>query len=233
METAANAEAALPPRGDETGAEHRVTLTASTDPHKALADIAQLRAESTRRSHWRIASQVLFVLGAMLAGWMTPRFREHGMAAAPATDVAPVLAPAASASPVESSPPVVPVDTQQVIAPVVAAPEDPAERCEHDFKLRTWRAALESCSAAFDAAPSPTLAMRVAHARFSHGDTSGAGAWASNALELGSTDPDAHLLIGNAELAAGKRRKAMAAYREYLELAPRGWHAARLRKLID
>lgn len=75
--------------------------------------------------------------------------------------------------------------------------------------------------------------MRIAHAHFSHGDTAGAATWAHNALELGSTDPDAYVLIGNAEQAAGKRRKAVAAYRRYLELAPRGWHAARLRSLVQ
>jgi Flp pilus assembly protein TadD len=119
-----------------------------------------------------------------------------------------------------------------MVAPVLAAPEDASARCESQFKARTWRSAIESCNAAFDATPSPALAMRSAHARFSHGDAAGAGIWARNALELGSADPDAYVLIGHAEQAAGKRRKAIAAYRRYLELAPRGWHAARLRAAI-
>jgi tetratricopeptide (TPR) repeat protein len=231
METATKAEATLSPTGDEAGADPIVSATASTDPRRALADIAQQYAESTRRSSWRRAAQGVLVLGVLAAALLSPRLREHSLAAASVSGAA--AAPrASSAPPAASSAPVAPAAAEQVMPPVLAAPEDPAARCEHDFKAHTWRVAIESCNAAFDATPSPALAMRVAHARFSHGDAAGAGAWAGNALELGSSDPDAYLLIGNAEQAAGKRRKAFAAYRRYLELAPRGWHAARLRTVI-
>jgi tetratricopeptide (TPR) repeat protein len=246
METAAKAEATLSPSGDEAGTDPLVAATASTvcsraephastDPRRAVANIAQQYAESTRRSSWRRATQAVLVLGVLGAALMSPRLREHSLAAAAPVSGA-VAAPveASSAPPVASPPaPVVPADTEQQVAlPVLAAPEDPSARCESHFKAHTWRSAIESCNAAFDAAPSPALAMRIAHARFSHGDTAGAGTWARNALELGTSDPDAYLLVGNAEHAAGKRRKAIAAFRRYLELAPRGWHAARLRSVI-
>jgi tetratricopeptide (TPR) repeat protein len=233
METNAHAEAALPSTGDETDADRIVALTASTDPHKAMADIAQQRAETLRRTKWRSAAQAVFILSALAAGLVFPRFREHSLAAAPASGSAPLAATTnAAIAPAVASAPIAPTAIEQV-APGVAAPEDPAARCENQFKAHSWRLAIESCNAAFDAAPSSVLAMRIAHAYFSRGDAAGAGTWAQNALELGSTDPDTYLLIGHAQQAAGKRRKAVAAYRRYLELAPRGWHAARLRTLVD
>jgi hypothetical protein len=244
METEAKAEAALPPSGDETRVEARevvreqnadriVTVTASTDPYRALANIAQQRAESTRRSGWKRASQALLVLGVLAAALMIPRFREHGMAAAPVSGTTAAAARTHSSVPAAASAAAVaPADAEQLVLPAVATPEDPSARCDSHFKARTWRAAIEHCSAAFDATPSATLAMRLAHAHWAHGDAAGAGTWARNALELESKDPDAYVLIGNAEHAAGKRKKAVAAYRHYLELAPHGWHAARLRAFI-
>lgn len=244
METEAKAEAALPPSGDETRVEARefvreqnadriVTVTASTDPYRALANIAQQRAESTRRSGWRRASQALLVLGVLAAALLIPRFREHGMAAAPVSSTTPTAARTRPALPAAASAAAVaPAAAEQRGAPAVVTPKDPTVRCESHFKARTWRAAIEHCSAAFDATPSPTLAMRIAHAHWAHGDAAGAGTWARNALELDSKDPDAYVLIGNAEHAAGKHKKAVVAYRQYLELAPHGWHAARLRAFI-
>jgi hypothetical protein len=240
METAAKADAAPPPSGDQARGSAReqhtdriVMVTASTDPHRALADIAQQRAKSMRRGSWKRASQTLLVLGVLAAALMIPRFREHSLAAAPVSSTAPAAAQSSSALPAAPSPPIASADTEQVVAPVPAIPEDPSTQCESHFKARMWRAAIEDCSAAFDATPSPALAMRVAHAHWAHGDAASAGSWARNALELESKDPDAYVLIGNAEHAAGKRPKAVAAYRHYLELAPRGWHAARLRAFVD
>jgi hypothetical protein len=244
METATKAEATVSPTGDEAGAGPIVAASASTDPRRALANIAQQHAESSRRGTWRRAAQAVLVLGVLGAALMSPRLREHSLAAAPVSHAAQGATQANSAAPdfararthvlrpATSSAPVAPAGPEQAVLPLLAAAEDPAARCESDFKARTWRVAIGSCNTAFDATPSPTLAMRVAHARFSHGDAAGAGTWARNALELGSTDPDAYVLIGHAEQAAGKRRKAVAAYRRYLELAPRGWHAARLRTAI-
>jgi hypothetical protein len=231
METAAELEATLSPTGDEASADQVVVVPASTDPLRALANIAAQHAERTRRRRWRIVGQAALVLGVLTAALLSPRLREHGRAAAPANEAAPATARAGL--PAATSPaPEVPAQAEQPIAPPPAVPEEPSARCESDFKARTWRNAIESCSAAFDATPSAGLAMRIAHAHYSHGDAASAATWASNALELGSSDPDAYVLIGNAELAAGKRRKAVAAYRHYLEMAPRGWHAARLRSVI-
>jgi Flp pilus assembly protein TadD len=233
METAAEAKATLSPSGDEVGANPIIAATASTDPRRALADIAQQYAESTRRSSWRRAAQAVLALGVLTAALMSPRLREHSLAAAPVSDTAPAAARASSAPPTVASPaPAAPTDTEQMVQPVLVPAKDASARCESQFKARAWRSAIESCNAAFDATPSPALAMRIAHARFSHGDAAGAGIWARNALELGSTDPDAYVLIGNAEHAAGKRHKAISWYRRYLELAPHGWHAARLRTVV-
>jgi hypothetical protein len=51
-------------------------------------------------------------------------------------------------------------------------------------------------------------------------------------VALGTTDADAFVLIGHAERQAGHPKAARAAYRRYLRLAPRGWHASRVRGIL-
>ena len=243
METEAETEAAVAVAGDGQHPQRAVRMNASSDARRALAQIAQQRRVFRRRTRLKYAAQALFLVAALGAVWTVPRFRERSLAAEPvrskvyavepasapptaAATAALTAAPGPAATPSLAAPP-----SSEPQAPPVATPEDPAELCESHYKARQWRNAMHSCGASFDATPTPELAMRVAHARYAHGDTAGAGTWAQNALELGSRDPDAYVLLGHAEQAAGKPGKALAAYRRYLELAPRGWHAERLRSL--
>src|SRR5204862_7305853 len=90
----------------------------------------------------------------------------------------------------------------------------------------------DSCTRTFEASPSADVALKVAHAHWSHGEAAAAGTWAARAVELGTTDADAYVLIGHSERQAGHRKEAVAAYRHYLRRAPHGWHASRVRAAI-
>ena len=91
---------------------------------------------------------------------------------------------------------------------------------------------MATCTLAFEAAPDASLAMKVAHANWSRGETARAGKWAARAVELGTENADAYVLIGHAERRAGNAEEALAAYRRYLKAAPYGWHAVRVRAAI-
>ena len=104
--------------------------------------------------------------------------------------------------------------------------------CATDFETRRWRAAIGSCESAFAETPDPALALRVAHSYWSSGQPAPAGSWAAKALELGTRDADAFVLIGHAERKAGNPQSAIRAYQQYLESSPRGWHARRVRAAL-
>jgi Flp pilus assembly protein TadD len=229
METVSKRQAVLPPTTDEGPPERIIIAMASTDPRKALASIAQQRVAEARSRSWKRASLCMLALLMVVGALIIPRFRMPSLASARA-NVAP--ATAARDSSARPAAPVAPPAAEQLALAVVATPDDPSALCETHFMAHQWRVAMESCGAAFDASPTPALAMRVAHAHWARGDAAGAGSWAQRALELGTKDADAYVLTGNAERAAGNRAEAVAAYRRYLELAPRGWHATRLRTAL-
>lgn len=213
---------------DQKRSDHPATVVASTDPRQALIMIAQQRAAHAQRQRLKRGALALLVLGIAAGSLALPRFRQRSLAAARTADVKGAKVAAAPQAPVAMAAP-----SAEMAAPSDAvAADDPAARCQSDFKEHQWRRAFESCGAAFDAAPSEALAMRIAHAHWAHGDAAGAGTWGRRALELGTQDADVYVLIGHAERAAGDAAAAVAAYRSYLERAPRGWHAARLRTAI-
>jgi hypothetical protein len=115
-------------------------------------------------------------------------------------------------------------------AMATAAADDAA--CGDDFKGRRWRAAVDSCTRAFKETPGATAALRIAHAQWSSGRVQAAGEWAARAVELGTSDADAYVLIGHARRQAGDAQDAIQAYRSYLRWAPRGWHARTVRAAL-
>ena len=104
--------------------------------------------------------------------------------------------------------------------------------CDEDFAQRRWRAAVDSCTQAFEAAPEASGALRVAHAHWARGRTQTAGDWAARAVEMGTLDADAYVLIGHARRRAGLAEDALAAYRAYLRSSPGGWHVRSVRAAI-
>jgi tetratricopeptide (TPR) repeat protein len=104
--------------------------------------------------------------------------------------------------------------------------------CQDDFEQRRWRAAVETCTQAFETAPQAGLALKVAHAHWARGDVGLSGEWAGKAVELGTADADAYVLIGHAQRRAGNSDEAVIAYRYYLRASPRGWHARTVRAAL-
>lgn len=93
-----------------------------------------------------------------------------------------------------------------------------------------WRLSASACARAFEADPTNArLALAIAHAEHAHGTPARTAEWAQRALTLDPKAAEAYALIARAERAAGHPEEARAAYRHYLELAPRGWHQAEAR----
>ena len=199
----------------------------STDPREFLAMRARQKEARRRARRWKLGFMTVACAGTIGLAFAMPRWRQHALAlpAEPSAEVSATTS--ASAAP----------STEEAAA-VAAAPETatasaaPPSGCEDDFSRRQWRAAIVSCTKAFEAAPDGALAMKVAHSHWAHGETAHAGSWAARAVELETDDADAFVLIGHAERKAGHPAAAIAAYRRYLHQAPSGWHAVRVRAAI-
>lgn len=111
-------------------------------------------------------------------------------------------------------------------------PGTPDETCA-SYMQRPWLAPVALCTRAFEATPTATLALLLAHANWSNGNKDEVSAWANRAIELGVTNPDVYVLLGHSERRLGRAESASAAYRRYLELAPHGWHAPKVRKALE
>jgi tetratricopeptide (TPR) repeat protein len=151
-------------------------------------------------------------------------------APAPAPAFAPAPAPiaalpAATATPARALPAV----AAGTKAPDVAARDD--ETCDMALvRGARWRVSPEACARAFEADPrDANLALAIAHAHHVRGNAAETLQWAQRALAIDAGVAEAYVLIGRVEAAAGRDDDARAAYRRYLELAPRGWHKAEAR----
>jgi len=209
----------------------------STDPREFLAMRARqkkARQRARRVKFGLLAAGCAGMIGLALA---SPRVRQLVMrkqlqpvavaVAAPAP--APAPAPVERAAPVE---PAAPVEAAPAVEPVAPAEASALSGCQDEFERRQWKAALVTCMLAFEAAPDAALALKVAHAHWSRGEIYRSGKWAKKAVEMGTDNADAYVLIGHAERKAGHRDEALTAYRRYLGEAPYGWHAVRVRAAI-
>jgi len=166
-----------------------------------------------------------------------PAERTPGPALAPGSEGAgTAVAPVGAPTPVETA--FAPGAGTPSAGPAVAAAPaaDLAETlgaCNQAYESRRWPAATESCASAADLRPrDATLAMKVAQAFHARGRYADAGNWARRALELDDVDPEALVIVAHAERRAGHAAAAKSAYRRYLVLAPRGWHAAEARAAV-
>lgn len=73
----------------------------------------------------------------------------------------------------------------------------------------------------------------LAHAELNRGRLSRAGDLADKALALDPGSADAYVIAGGVHQDSGRNREAKAAYRKYLELAPRGRYADELRSIVN
>ena len=141
-------------------------------------------------------------------------------AAAPAA-AAPAAAPAPAGAPGEAA---------------AVSPEFPQllTACQSTFNAGRMRDATTACTAAVEANPdSPKAVALLAHAEFNRSHRKEALSWAEKAIKLDPKTADAYVIIGGVQQDAGRNGDAKAAYRKYLELAPKGQYAADLRAIVD
>jgi tetratricopeptide (TPR) repeat protein len=187
----------------------------------AAAGIALLvMGVAPRVSRWRLANRQAPI--AALAPASSPEPTTQALAAASEAPIA--RAPAAAAPSVTS--------TDQVPTEQLGAAAAPDQGCDTALvRTAAWRVSPEACALAFEADPdNATLALAVAQAEHARGRLTEAAQWAKRALALDPKAAEAYVLIARADMNAGRRDEAGAAYRQYLELAPRGWHHAEARR---
>lgn len=211
---------------------------ASIEAVRVAQEAARLSARrQTRRARLlfvvSMAGLALAVLG------VSPRFarwrqaRGHAAEIAQPASVAPQPAPLAADRPsAAAEPPLALAASVPVNAAQAAAGAD--EGCDTALvRTAPWRLSADGCARAFALHPNDAaLALAVAHAEHAHAHLGQAAQWARRALALDPNQAEAYVMIARAETAEGQHDEARAAYRHYLELAPRGWHHAEARAAL-
>jgi tetratricopeptide (TPR) repeat protein len=206
---------------------------------------AAARARARKETRWArvIAAVGLMAMGvtAWAAVQRTPRARPAVARPKPAVAAAPAVAKPAAPPSIAPPPIEAPPALAQALVPAarpVAATVSEAEGkvamalCDAAFEQRSWPSIAATCATAFQAQPESGLAMRVAQAQHRRGQVATAADWARKAIALDAGVPEAYVLVARAEVAAGRPGAAAEAYRRYLTLAPRGWHAGEARRAI-
>ncbi|HVT09982.1 MAG TPA: hypothetical protein VHO67_21120, partial [Polyangia bacterium] len=136
----------------------------------------------------------------------------------------------------EIAPPVVAAAQAPALAPAATREETTAAStgCDPDaIRTAPWRASPEACAQAFEAHPgNASFALAVAQAEHAHGRLAEAAQWANRALAVDPNAAEGYVIVARAERQEGHQPQALAAYRHYLELAPRGWHRAEARSAL-
>jgi len=209
-------------------------VRASLDAVRAAQLAARRRA---RRETWQARALVAGVAAAVTVGGMVLWPHIHGRKNAKPPVVAPVAVPAPP-PPVTAPPEAVAAVAAQPALPALPAvsPAAAAEAlgtCHDSYQSKRWRAAAAACATAFAAHPDDAkLALRVAEAEYARDHLSEARQWAQRTLALDTTQADALAIIGRSEQRTGHAEAAASAFRRYLQLAPRGWHAAEARAVV-
>jgi len=210
---------------------------ASLEAVRAAQEVARRQArQQTRRARlWFLT----IVGGVAVAAAFGPRFargwqgRATPAAAALPAPVAPPPVAVAPAAPAEPAPSV--AAAQPTPAPAaVEAGSAASTGCDPEaIRTAPWRASPEACAQAFQAHPgNASFALAVAQAEHAHGRLAEAAQWANRALAVDPNAAEGYVIIARAERQEGHQPQALAAYRHYLELAPRGWHRAEARSAL-
>jgi tetratricopeptide (TPR) repeat protein len=220
-------------------------VRASLEAVRVAGVVARARARR-QTLNARIALATMLVGLAVFALAFGPRVaraihaRRHAVTAAAPMTVAAPAAPAAALpepiAPASVAPPVAaPVAATTDSSPVAAPPKPGATADEMGCDTRLmrhapWRLSAEACARAFDLDPTNArLALAIAQAEQAHGTPEESARWAERALSLNPDAAEAYVLIARAAARRGHADEARAAYRRYLELAPRGWHQTEAR----
>lgn len=209
---------------------------ASMEAVRSAQAVARSRARTETRWARLIAGGALLAVGA--TAWAAShRPTSKASRVAPASKVVALATPAVAApQPAIATPPreAPPAEVApQPVAAVVADDGRHAGWCDAAFEQRNWTAIAATCAPAFAARPSEsTFALRVAQAEHRRGHVAIAADWARKALAVDGKIPEAFVLVARAEKEAGHASATADAYRRYLELAPRGWHAREARRAL-
>ena len=239
-----------------TGPDDNVTIQADAfarnraDPDEFRASLEAVRAAQsaadTRDRHATYLTRLLVVAamaGVGIMAWNRSARHPHrtldavaaptvaSVVAAPPVAAAVLVAPAAAADPTAGVPATEP--TPVVPATDTVASLQAAKECDDAFTEHRWQSVTTDCAAAFKQRPRDSaLAMRVAQAQHRLGYIADAGEWASRAIALDASLPEAFAIKAHAATLAGDSSAAVTAYRRYLALAPHGWHSAEARHAL-
>ena len=214
---------------------------ASLEAVRAAQEVARRRArQQTRRARLWFLTIVGGLAAAAVFGPRVARGWQDRTRAPAAALVAPTPTPAApAAAPIQAPPPVA---AQRSLAAPAPSPSSTtadegaaaAAGCDPEaIRTAPWRASPEACARAFAANPgNSSFALAVAQAEHAHGRLAEAADWANRALAVDPNAAEAYVIIARAERHAGRQPQALAAYRHYLELAPRGWHRSEARSAL-
>jgi CheY-like chemotaxis protein len=158
----------------------------------------------------------------------------------------PAVPPALAAAPIVAPPPAAAAAKAGQPATAVAAPgsAEPApetspfaqllEACQTAFNAGRMKDATVACTAAKESNPESAQALGLlSHAEFNRNHRKEALSWAERTIKIDPKLADAYVIIGGVQQDAGHAAEAKAAYRRYLELAPKGQYASDLRAIIE
>lgn len=217
----------------------------------SLASLAASRRAESKRRRRGVVLKAMTVAFSVSAVWgITMRLRGPRAAAveqapvvalvekAAAPEVAPaevVMAPAlaaiveAATTFEESAAPSVTVPTAEPAVAQVKHPSD-TSACAVAAKSMTWQKAIDTCTAAFEQRSDSATALILAKETYKRGMVKEAGEWAEKALLINDALPEAYVIVAYAAEHDGNKDSAASAYRQYLALAPHGWHANKARQ---
>jgi tetratricopeptide (TPR) repeat protein len=210
----------------------------------SLAAVQAARAAARvrlRRDSRRIRLLTATFVAASVGGFLALVKHHRGARPAPRAPMAMVMTmPTPPSSRTPAAPAIDPALAAEAARARAAAAAESAARaaaalaaCTDAYEGHRWRTAAETCAAAAEAAPTEAaLAMKVAQAQHARGHYADAGEWAKRAIGLEGADPEAFVIVAHAERRAGNPAGARSAYRHYLSLAPRGWHASEARAAL-
>ena len=81
--------------------------------------------------------------------------------------------------------------------------------------------------------PAAKALSLLSHVEFNRNHRKDALAWAEKAVKIDPKLADAYVIIGGVQQEAGRNGEAKAAYKRYLELAPKGQYASDLRSILE
>jgi len=216
-------------------------VRASLEAVRAAQLAARVRA---RREMWQARAVVGSVAAVVAIAGLVVWPRIHAARAARAARAVTAPAPARLVTSPDSVPAPAPAPGGLLAAGVADLPatkEAPGtaagaaafDACRDSYQAKRWRAAAAACAAASAARPDDAkLALRVAEAEYARDDLTEARTWAQRTLALDAKQADALAILGRSEQRTGHGEAAARAFRRYLALAPRGWHASEARAVL-